>query len=323
MKKGAQNIFSIHQKILLTFIFCSSIIYSTAAQSTLNIKLFIEGYYSGNGLMNNSGYGGCLYVNGFSSDPNDVDTVKVSLMDTTTLVLIESQTGILKTNGIVTCTFSQNVIGNAYYIKLNHRNALETWSSTPILMNSITTFDFTTALSKAYGNNMIEVPVGAFAFFSGDVNQDLSIDSIDIALIEISVYNTDIGYVVTDITGDGIVESSDWGLEENNIYFQRRCLKPTTNNSIDLYLSKNDLSVFPNPANDNFHIAYYAMSVETENLIIYDYTGKIILKKIIRPIQIGINLFNIDLFGLEYGTYYIQLINSIGESRVRSLIKIQ
>jgi hypothetical protein len=323
MKKGVQNIFSIHQKILLVFIFCSAIIYSTIAQSTLNLKLFIEGYYSGNGLMNNYGYGGCLYVNGFSSDPNDVDTVNVSLMDTTTLVLIESQTGILKTNGNITCTFSQRVIGNAYYIKINHRNALETWSSTPILMNSITTFDFTTALSKAYGNNMIEVHVGAFAFFSGDVNQDLSIDSIDIALIEISVYNTDIGYVATDITGDGIVESSDWGLEENNIYFQRRCLKPTTSNTIDLYLSKKDLSVFPNPANDNFHIAYYAMSLETENLIVYDYTGKIILKKIIQPIQIGINYLNIDLFGLEYGTYYIQMINSIGESRVRPVIKIQ
>ena len=37
--------------------------------------------------------------------------------------------------------------------------------------------------------------------------------------MENAVYATLVGYVVQDITGDGVVESEDYGLMENNVFF--------------------------------------------------------------------------------------------------------
>jgi hypothetical protein len=44
--------------------------------------------------------------------------------------------------------------------------------------------------------------------------------------MENAVYFTLLGYVTEDITGDGIVESADYGLMENNTYFTRVTIHP-------------------------------------------------------------------------------------------------
>jgi hypothetical protein len=206
---------------------------SCGSAVTLTTKLYLEGYYavgSGPGLMDNLGGGGALYYQGFSTNPTDVDTVRISAMDATTYALVEEQTGILQTNGDVTVTFSNAVsAGTAYYIRVTHRNAIETWSGAPVMMSTSTSYNFTDAASKAYGNNPVLTGDGMFyAFYSGDISdagtatvgiQDGVIESQDYSDMENAVYITLGGYVTEDITGDGVVESTDYSIMENNVYF--------------------------------------------------------------------------------------------------------
>jgi hypothetical protein len=186
--------------------------------------------------MNNSGLGGCLFINNISPDPDDVDTINITLVDPITLADVEKVAGILHVDGNIHVRFSSNIIpGNVYYLKLNHRNSIETWSSNPVLFSYTTNYDFTTSASKAYGNNQSDLGDGNFAFFSGDISdgatatvgiQDGVIESQDFGDMENAVYITYLGYTVEDITGDGIVESADYGLMENNVFFTRVIIHP-------------------------------------------------------------------------------------------------
>ena len=71
-------------------------------------------------------------------------------------------------------------------------------------------YDFTTLVTKAYGNNLHALGDGNFAIWSGDVNQDGIVESTDYSSVENSSQNFVFGYVNDDLTGDGIVESSDY-----------------------------------------------------------------------------------------------------------------
>ena len=97
-----------------------------------------------------------------------------------------------------------------YYIQVKHRNSIETWSSNTIQFTTqYNSYQFSSAASQAYGDNMIQVdetPV-RFAFFSGDVNQDGTIDAAD----SLS------GYESSDVTGDDFVDAGDVSIVENNV----------------------------------------------------------------------------------------------------------
>jgi hypothetical protein len=214
---------------------------------TVNIKMFIEGYYSGGGIMANAyfpPFGGLLYHVGLSLDPTDADYVTVSLMNSSAPYgLVASATGILKTNGNLTVTIGAPAqSGTAYYIKVNHRNSIETWSAAPVMMSSVTSYDFSSAVTQAYDNNPLDIfsPMadlgdGNWGIFSGDISeystatvgiQDGIVESQDYGDMENAVYYSPLGYLVEDITGDGIVESADYGLMETNVYFTRIVNKP-------------------------------------------------------------------------------------------------
>jgi hypothetical protein len=57
---------------------------------------------------------------------------------------------------------------------------------------------------------------GNFAVYSGDVNQDGTINIVDFNSISNSCMNFESGYVSRDLTGDGLTESADESLVENN-----------------------------------------------------------------------------------------------------------
>ena len=203
--------------------------------SKMNIKVFLEGYYSGNGLMDNAGTGGCLYKVGASTNLTDADSIRLTLIDKISHVPIETSTSILKTNGAVSFDFHRS-IENSYYLKLNHRNSIETWSAAPVYLQPENTYDFSTSSSKAYGNNMIQTfdNIG-WAIFSGDISdaattivgiQDGVVESQDYGDMESAVPTTMLGYHVQDITGDGVVESADYSLMENDVYYTRAIIRP-------------------------------------------------------------------------------------------------
>jgi hypothetical protein len=105
-----------------------------------------------------------------------------------------------------------------YYIVIKHRNGIETWSKNPVtLMGSTVLYDFTTSISKAYGNNMTLLSNGKAAIYNGDINQDENIDLLDFSIVETDINNFQSGYFATDINGDGNVDLLDIAPVEDNI----------------------------------------------------------------------------------------------------------
>ncbi|MFZ1320717.1 MAG: hypothetical protein WAT71_04100 [Ignavibacteria bacterium] len=107
-----------------------------------------------------------------------------------------------------------------YYLQLKHRNAIETWTATGLSYNPGTTLnhDFTSAANKAFGSNQNQVDAAplTFAFWSGDVNQDGTVDLTDGSQIDNDAANFATGYLSTDVNGDGIVDVADGVFADNN-----------------------------------------------------------------------------------------------------------
>lgn len=176
-----------------------------------NLKLFLQGFYTGSGLM-----APALFNQGETSNTSISDSIDVELYDLTYSFVDASRT-VLNTSGTASCSFPYANPGS-YYIAIRHRNSLETWSATPITLSAIpVTYDFSTAASKAYGNNMIQVQNGVWALYTGELNYDGNIDLLDNAILENSIFNFDYGYIETDINGDGNVDLLDSPMPDDNI----------------------------------------------------------------------------------------------------------
>ncbi len=194
---------------------------SCATSTTLHLKLFLQGYFTQSGAMN-----AALFNSGISPNPGDCDTVHVCLMDEQNHSVVECVDAILDVNGLATCNFSPATFDQDYFIRIQHRNTLETWSSSAIEMQSNSNYDFSDNATKAFGSNQVEVNPGVWALWSGDIAnslvfgvQDGQIDNSDFNALETDVQSFIDGYYPGDLTGDGIIESADYSLMENNQLF--------------------------------------------------------------------------------------------------------
>jgi hypothetical protein len=172
----------------------------TTAQSTsseLNLTALIEGLYNGTTMVS--------------------DTVTVELRGSASpFNLLESKKVKLDSSGAGSINFTNAVNSTPYYIAVKHRNGIETWSASAQTFSSgALSYDFTTAQSQAYGNNLI-LKSGKYCIYSGDINQDGLVDSGDLGTIDNDNINYVSGYTNTDVTGDGIVDSGDLGITDNN-----------------------------------------------------------------------------------------------------------
>ena len=130
--------------------------------------------------------------------------------------LLASSVVLLNTNGSVICTFP--VPPGSYFVAIKHRNTLETWTSSPIFLSAIpSSYDFTIAASKALGSNQYEVEPSLWAFYSGDINQDGSIDAFDYILQDPDIVSGVSGYLNSDLNGDGTVDAFDYIILDPNI----------------------------------------------------------------------------------------------------------
>lgn len=180
---------------------------------SLNLTMFIEGLYN--------------------STSNSIiqDTVRIYLRNSSTpFAVVDSSKVFLTTAGTGIFNFYSPPLNlTPYYIQLKHRNSIETWSKSPIsFVNSVFTYNFTSLNTQAYGNNLIQVdnsPVG-YAIYSGDVNQDASIDATDC----IRIYNDGTaflnGYVISDLNGDAFVDGTDMLMAFNNSVNFVRTFRP-------------------------------------------------------------------------------------------------
>lgn len=141
-----------------------------------------------------------VYIRSFSSPYSVVDIAK----------------GVLNENGFVSLGYS-NVLNNTdYYIQVDHRNSVQTWSATgEKFVNSELSYNFTTDSIRAYGNNLTPED-GKYCIYSGDINKDGYVDISDL----VSIFNASslfaVGYIPEDLTGDSSAGLSDIVIAFNN-----------------------------------------------------------------------------------------------------------
>ncbi len=189
----------------------------------IHLKLFIQGFYIGNSTMTSA-----LLNQGISTDPSITDTITVELNNSSApYELVHSTQAILNTNGQALANFPLAASGNLYFLSVKHRNAIETWSANPISIVSGTLYDFTTAASQAFGNNLVEVEPGIWALYSGDMNQDGYMDGFDYPMFDDDAQNNVSGvYVATDLNGDGYVDGFDYPVFDANSQQNVQAIKP-------------------------------------------------------------------------------------------------
>jgi subtilisin-like proprotein convertase family protein len=104
--------------------------YTIVTSATLNLGVFIEGYYQTGGTMTNA-------------IPGYADSITVNLIPASNLnVIAYSVSGLLSSTGLASILFPGAVIGNSYYIAIRQRNSLETWSKVPVVFTGTTSCNF-------------------------------------------------------------------------------------------------------------------------------------------------------------------------------------
>ncbi len=192
--------------------FTSPVVTVIPCAVNLNLTAFIEGYYSAAGLMKP-----VFFNQGVSANQTLCDSIKVELHQANfPYSMVSASNAILHVNGTATANFV--TLPGPYYIVLKHRNAIETWSANPVTMTSpSTSYNFSNAVNKAYGDNLKQVDSGIWALYTGELNQDENIDLLDAQLMELDILLFNSGYLATDLNGDGNVDLLDTPVVESNI----------------------------------------------------------------------------------------------------------
>ncbi len=171
---------------------------------TVNLTMFIEGFYNP------------------ASDMQVSDTIQAYLRNTVSPYgVVDNAISTVSSGGISILKFS-SAAGGTYYLVVTHRNSIETWSASGLILTpgSTVNYDLSTSSSQAYGNNMIQVDASPvrFAVYSGDVNQDGVINAIDVSAIDNDVFNFVSEYVASDVTGNNVTDASDLAIADNNAF---------------------------------------------------------------------------------------------------------
>ncbi|MBK8381377.1 MAG: FG-GAP repeat protein [Ignavibacteria bacterium] len=164
------------------------------------------------------------YYNASSKLLNMKDTVKAYLhFNVTPYNVIDSAVSVIDSVSYIGSFKFFNAPNGNYYIVIKHRNTIETWSRSggeQFVSGTVMNYDFTSSSTQAYGSNMIQVDTSPvrFAIYSGDINQDGTIDASDLSETDNDAFNSVSGYVRTDVTGDDFVDAGDVSIVDNNAY---------------------------------------------------------------------------------------------------------
>jgi len=185
----------------------------------MNVKAYLQGFYTGSGTM-----AATLYDLGESTDATATDTIEVNLWSAATTATAEapaySAKAVLHTNGTASVTFPGTALGGSYYVAIKHRNSIETWSASAMTMASTNSVDFSASVGSAYGDGindpLINMGSGVYAIYGGDINQDGTVDLLDLTITESDAGNFVFGYNASDCTGDGSSDLLDLTVIEAN-----------------------------------------------------------------------------------------------------------
>ncbi len=158
----------------------------------------------------------------YDSDLNSLslkDTVSVYLKNTIAPYLIaDSAKGTIDSLTLTGNFGFRNAPTGNYYIVVHHRNSVETWSKPggeAYIFGGNLNYDLTTSSAQAYGNNL-QLVGAKYCIYTGDINQDGSVDLDDLLSAFNDAGNFVTGYVNSDVTGDYGVDLDDILLVYNN-----------------------------------------------------------------------------------------------------------
>jgi hypothetical protein len=146
------------------------------------------------------------------------DTLTISIRDS------ESPYNLLETRkiksdayGTANCLLTIPDDMYSYYIVVNHRNSIETWSRDggEIFNTYSLEYDFTLDSCMAYGCNMLMTNGKAY-IYSGDVDQDNIVDGYDLLVLFNAVSTFRTGYIPEDLNNDNVVNLDDLLYSFNN-----------------------------------------------------------------------------------------------------------
>lgn len=158
------------------------------------------------------------------SIPMDItDWVQVEIRDTNKTTVVESKSCFLRDDGqiIDPDNLDDNVaLGippGDYYVVIKHHNHLAIMSARPLELNGITSYDFTTDTTQAYGiDAMASLGNGKYGMIVGDNNNDGVISILDYNSIAKCMSKT--GYCIPDDNMSGKVSNLDFKLVSSNLF---------------------------------------------------------------------------------------------------------
>ena len=191
---------------------------------SLNLTIFLESLYSSAGTMREAqDYTATpvpSYFSKWGAGIADKITVELRAVAAGHAIVGGPYLVNLRTDGTATVTVPGTLSGN-YLIVVKNRNSIDTWSSNlsgESFAASTISYNFTDAITKAYGSNMKAVAGSKFALFGGNANTslDAKVDGTDMALVDNGSTAQLKGYIDVDVTGDAKVDGSDMALIDNN-----------------------------------------------------------------------------------------------------------
>lgn len=174
--------------------------------SGFTLTVFMEGLYTSNRTMTAAPHNSNAALLATVADTITIELHQVS----SPYSIITSIKALLNTSGIAVVNFPTNYNGNSYYLVVKHRNSLETWSSVPVMVSTSSSYDFSTAANKAYGSNLKNLGSGIYGIYTGDINQDGTIDFSDYPTLDIGAIHGTTGYLTPDLNGDDTIDFSEY-----------------------------------------------------------------------------------------------------------------
>lgn len=172
----------------------------------LQLSIFIEGLY--NSATHKMNFARNAVTNQFPG--TTVDQVTIELHDASNyanIVYTAENVNLTESgNASVTIPYIHN---GSYYISIKHRNSVETVSALPVSFAAGTINYSFDAPAKTYGSNLKQQPDGAWVIVSGDVNQDGCVDAADMIPVDNDAASFSIGYIASDLDGNGLVNDAD------------------------------------------------------------------------------------------------------------------
>ena len=179
-----------------------------------SFKVFTEGFYRGGGVQAT-----LLYDLGISNQINDVDTMRLICSDSMGFSFFETY-GISNQSGWVEFGIPSVHQNKRAYLSIRHKSSIPVWSENLVYLSGLDSIDLASSRQWIYedgANDPLAITLDTTrALYTGDLNQDGTVDIFDAQLAENEAALFSFGYQTGDLNGDGSTDIFDLQLLENN-----------------------------------------------------------------------------------------------------------